>query len=196
MTITKLPIITGNSDPKENNDTPAQKNGDGLPNLAYVHKAVNDNADELTANIQTTSNLSTLVAELNAVINRLTNTAKFVNLIMHATVLFDDFDYEIISDDSDTIFSVVNGYTNGDLNLSINEISIMQEVYTSSTISDPRLGDFVISETSLSFNPINDTIVGTVPVIVKWSTDNYDGFIHVFFNVVRNAVDPDAGGGY
>ena len=48
MTITKIPIITGNADPKDNNDTPAQKNGDGLPNLSFVHDVINKNADELT----------------------------------------------------------------------------------------------------------------------------------------------------
>ena len=48
MPIKTIPIISDKPNAEDNNDTPAQKGGDGIPNGAFVHDVINANANELT----------------------------------------------------------------------------------------------------------------------------------------------------
>ena len=41
MAVKTVPIISGKANAKDNNDTPAQKDGDGIPNGAYIANIIN-----------------------------------------------------------------------------------------------------------------------------------------------------------
>ena len=172
MTVKTIPIISGKPNAEDNNDTPAQKDGDGIPNGAYVADVINNNASYLQRH-----NDLLLLSPL------------------YYTIMYDLYDaynvYEAIEPMS--IADYILALTGDNTGLQINDFQALGNTYPVDTNNNiVQVGTIRVNsaDNTISVITTEDSFAGSFPIYLNWTTSQNSGKLPIMISVIAAAVAP------